>query len=116
MMRNKFKEKKEMNYKLIALICLIGVLLFSGCTQPITNTSSDKKYLEDQVYCKQDSDCLFVCGNSSPFSQTEKIGNCANKYYQRPDDFVCLDIDIGITPEDNCLCNEELKKCEIIKG
>ena len=73
----------------------------------------DNIFFEDQIYCKTDNDCIEKMSNCK---LPQGIENCRNKYYKVDRDLKCLNIDIGISPQDKCLCNEELNKCQVLKA
>lgn len=104
----------------LIILGLITTLILFGCNSTQNNISSDNQtstskntYLDDQTYCEQDSDCIDKMQNCALMGD---ILNCRNKYYTTEDQLGCYEIDMGITPDDKCLCNEELNKCEIVRS
>jgi len=91
----------------ISLLLILSIFLYIK-TQ--NNSALNKNYLEDQIYCEKDSDCI----ENMPNCQLPiDIFNCKNKYYAIPKETVCAEIDIGIRPEDKCLCDTLANKCKI---
>ena len=100
-----------MNKKYLVAFSFVILLFLNGCANsiPVTTTQNNSKYVLDEKYCEQDSDCVGVghcCGFIVVNKQheTDKRKNCP--WYPGPQTIMC-----PIYPKD-VVCEEN--KCKNI--